>query len=385
MDPRALTRAARDEIRTILGDPALHGGRLAEAIRDLGARHAIEPFRACLGAITPIDRTEPAAQRFIQSIDTHRSVMQAKLGRDPGFGIAAIDYLHNVERFIDDPLPPASRAGTSTGWVRREGAVLESLQQALVLNVRRCERFGRPLALAVLRPDRAAAGRSRIPSTTVAALQGAVRDVDHAARILPEGFAVILPCTSGQGGVITAERLRVMLTSAVEARWSAGVASCPEYPWDAIRLARRAQEALVRARGRGGDRTEWSHPERRAARRRTIGNGGLSVSLPGHAAQRRIDIDDLSMSGARVRTERRLAREQRVTLALSGNSARSRHVALAARVVRAERKERGADADWSIGLQFVDDEPARSRIAGLIADLPPECHSAERRPPERRS
>jgi hypothetical protein len=386
VDPRALTRAARDEIRTILGDPALHGGRLAEAIRDLGARHAIEPFRACLGAIAPIDRTEPAAQRLIQSIDHHRSVMQGRLGRDPGFGIAAIDYLHNAEEFIDDLLLPASRAGgTSTGRVRREGPVPESLQQALVLNVRRCERFGRPLALAVLRPDRAAAGRSRIPSTTVAALQGAVRDVDHAARILPEGFAVVLPCTSGQGGVTTAERLRAMLTSAVEARWSAGVASCPEHPWDAVRLARRSQEALARARGRGGDRTEWSHPERRATRRRTIGNGGLSVSLPGHAAQRRIAIDDLSMSGARVRTDRRLAREERVTLALSGNSARSRHVALAARVVRAERKERGAGADWSIGLQFVDDEPARSRIAGLIADLPPECHPAERRSPERRS
>jgi hypothetical protein len=196
--------------------------------------------------------------------------------------------------------------------------------------------------------------------------------------MVPQGFAVVLPCTSGRGGVTTAERLRAMLTSAAGVGWSAGVASCPEHPWDAVALARRSREALARARRRGGGRTEWSHPERRAARRRSIGNGGLSVSLPGHAAQQEVAIDDLSMSGARLRMGARPAGE-RLTVALTGTSARSRHVALAARVVRAQRIEHGAGADWSIGLQFVDDEPARSRIAGLMADLPP-----ERRPPERR-
>lgn len=380
MDPRTLTRAARDEIRTILGDPAFHGGRLAEAIRALGERHAIEPFRACLGVIAPLDRAEPEARQLILSIEQHRSGMQRSLGRDPGFAIAAIDYLHDVERLVRDPLSPAGRAEPPAAPVRREGPAIESLQRALEVNVRRGERFGRPLTLAVLRPDRAAAGGSRLSAVTVAALRGAVRDVDHAARILPEGFAVIMPCTAGLGGVATAERLRALLTNTGGASWSAGVASCPEHPWDAHRLSRRSQEALVQARGRGGDRTVWSHPERRAARRRAIDQGGLNVSLPGRTGRRPIAIDDLSMSGARLRTDTSLAHEKRVTLTLSGTSARSRHVALSARVVRAERGLRGSDADWSIGLQFVDDEPARSGIAGLIADLPP-----ERRPGKCRS
>ncbi len=379
MHPRALTRAAREEIRTILEGPALPGGQLAEAIRDLGERHAIEPFRACLGAIAPLDRAEPAAQRLILSIERHRSVMQRKLGRDPGFGIAAIDYLQHVEGLIHDLLPAAARTDDSTGRVRQqEGPVMESLQRALALNVRRCERFGRALALAVLRPDRTCAGRSRLPAATVEALHGAVRDVDHTARILPEGFAVTLPCTSGRGGVVTAERLRAMLANSVGVPWSAGVASCPEHPWDAVLLARRSQEAVARARSLGGDRTEICHPERRAVRRRSIGHGGLRVSLAGRASPRAVAIDDLSMRGALVRTNVCLRREERVILSLSGTSARARKVALAARVVRAERAEHGPGADWSVGLQFLDDEPARSRIAGLIADLPAERHPGGR-------
>jgi hypothetical protein len=97
--------------------------------------------------------------------------------------------------------------------------------------------------------------------------------------------------------------------------------------------------------------------------------------------QRQIAIDDLSMSGALVRTDTRLAREERVTLTLSGVSARSSRIALPARVVRAERTAGGApDGDWSIGLQFTAGEPLRSRIAGLLADLPPERSLPERRP-----
>ncbi|HET6277719.1 MAG TPA: PilZ domain-containing protein, partial [Candidatus Polarisedimenticolia bacterium] len=101
----------------------------------------------------------------------------------------------------------------------------------------------------------------------------------------------------------------------------------------------------------------------------------------GRAARRPIAIDDLSMSGALVRTDTRLAREERVTLALSGVSARSRRIALPARVVRAEKRASGGpDGGWAIGLQFTGGEPLRSRIAGLLADLPPERSLPERRP-----
>lgn len=378
MNPRALTRAARDEIRAILGDPALRGERLAGAIRDLGERHATEPYRACLAAVASLDRSEPAARQVVLSIERHRSGLQARLGRDPGFAIAALDYLHQAGGLTHDGVAPMPRDAGRTGPASGERASRESLQRALALNVRRGERFGRPLALVVLRPDRSAAGRSRRPVVTVATLQGAVRDIDHAARILPDGFAFVLPCTSGQGAVTAADRLRLLLSSAIDAAWSAGVASCPEHPWDAILLARRAQAAVAMARAGGGDRTIWSHPERRAARRRPIGSGAMNASLPGRSAPGGVAIDDLSMGGALVRTDAGLAREERVTLSLSGTSVRPRRAALSARVVRAERIGGGAGADWSVGLQFVDDERARSRVAGLIADLP-----SETRPPER--
>ena len=381
MDPRALTRAARDEIRTILGDPALRGERLIEAIRALGERLAIEPFRACLGMIAPIDRPEPAAQQLISAIERHRTLLRTSLGRDPGFGIAGFDYLYDIERLIHDPVPAAHRGDASAGPGLRKRGMVEPLQRVLVLDLRRCERVGRPLALTVLRPDFPSAGRSRIPAVAAAQVQAAVRDIDHAAGVLPEGFAVVLPCTSGQGGVTTADRLRRMLSSAGGVSWSAGVASCPEQPWEAACLVQRSQEAVERARGDGGNRTVWSRPERRASRRRSVGHGGLNVSLPGRAARRPIAIDDLSMSGALVRTDTRLAREERVTLALSGVSARSRRIALPARVVRAEKRASGGpDGGWAIGLQFTGGEPLRSRIAGLLADLPPERSLPERRP-----
>jgi hypothetical protein len=363
VQPRALTRAARDEIRTLLGDSTMSGGRLAEAIRRLGERHGIEPFRACLGSIAGIDRGEPAARRAILAVEYHRFVLSRRLGRDPGIVIAAIDYL---ERTGDAPRDPLARREPSGA------AAPEPLRPALALQIRRCERWRRPLALAVLRPDRPGSGRARRLAAAMTALRAAVRDVDQVVRILPEGCAVILPCTSGRGGMVAAERARALLTEIAGAPWSAGIASCPEHPWEAASLGSRSQEALARARLQGGGRSEWNHPERRTSRRRPIEAGGLRAALRGGELRGDVAIDDLSIEGAGLRAAGRLPREARVTLALRGTSARARDASLQARVVRADPAAGEGQAGWSIGLRFLDREAARGRVAGLFADLPPE-------------
>ncbi len=106
-------------------------------------------------------------------------------------------------------------------------------------------------------------------------LRDSVRDIDIAARLGGEEFAVILPETTLEAAATLAERLRtqtrerlLMLDDgrAVRVTVSIGVAASGDV--DQQELLRHADRALYRAKALGKDRVEWTrarHAERRSA------------------------------------------------------------------------------------------------------------------------
>ncbi len=383
MDPQDLRRTHQDEIGGILWDPALRGARLSEAIVDLGARHDIEPFRACLHRLAGLERPEAAARPLLEEIDRHRASLEARLGRDPGLGVAALDFLHGLEGTIRDPIfreegEGAPRATRSAGP--------GSIDEILALEVRRGERFGRPLAVAVLAPDGEGATAEGTMNLAAAAVKEALRDTDQAVRLVPQGFALILPCTPAGGAQQAAERLCRALRTATGTTWSAGLAACPDLAWDADALGSHAREALAAARAAGGDAARRFRPERRDHPRKGVG-AALVATVRRDGAETPAEVRDLSVGGALLFTRARLDPGSEVQLALRETSARPREVLLPSRVVRAEvvhdEAAPGAAGEplRRAGVSFQAEAEARFRVAGLLAGIAePDVPGREGRP-----
>src|SRR5207245_7107878 len=266
------------EIPGFLTDRSLRGADLIAAIVDLGGRHDIEPFRACLHELTRTDRLELEARDLIEQVDRHHTELEALLERDPGLGVAALDLLHDLRGLILDPVfrdapeprHPVVATRMPAAW---------PLDDTLTMEMRRGERFGHPLAAAILAPDRPAEAASGIMESAATALKETCRDTDVAGRLVPDGFGIIFPCTARGEALRAAERLRQALTAATRVAWSAGLASCPEQPWDPETLAAAAGEALAEARAGAGASTRAHHPERRAHPRRLVPVTALTALL----------------------------------------------------------------------------------------------------------
>jgi diguanylate cyclase (GGDEF)-like protein/putative nucleotidyltransferase with HDIG domain len=96
-------------------------------------------------------------------------------------------------------------------------------------------------------------------------LERGKRDIDGAARVGGEEFALILPATDAHGAFIISERLRCGLrdefhADAVPVTISFGVASYPEHGAAAASLLRAADEALYAAKRSGRNRTVLHTP-----------------------------------------------------------------------------------------------------------------------------
>jgi GGDEF domain-containing protein len=367
VDPQDPERP-QQEIRSALEDPAVRGPRLIASLEEIGARRGIEPFRVCLRDVARVDRPEAEARAMLTVVEEHRAGLQVRLGRDPGFCVSALDYLHGLEGFI--PEPAFRESGVAEPAPGAAVAPPRPIDELLATEVRRGERFGRPLALLILAPDRLPGAAEAAMAAAAATLREVGRDSDHAARIVPAGFALVLPCTGSRPALSAAGRLRAALRSGGGPTWSAGVATCPEQPWDAAELARRAREALRAAQRGGGDAVETYHEERRAHPRRPVG-ALLEARLHGIGAESETIIEDLSLGGALVGTRARLETGTALVLTLREGSARPREVAIPVRVVRSapSTAHGSADGAWSAGLAFAVENAARVRIASLLADL----------------
>jgi hypothetical protein len=356
-------------IRRVLEDAGLRGEAFADSIDALGGRLGIEPFRGCLLALVGLDRAEAAARSLLGAIEEHRGALEARLGRDPGLPVAALDLLHGLEGTLREPVfHQAHGVGGGPGPEEEAPRPFLAIDEILFLEIRRAERFGRPLALALLAPDHPAGGREASIASAANALRDACRDTDHAARIVPEGFVVILPGTPPEAALRAAERLRRALSTASGEPWSAGLAGCPDLPWDMTEVARAARRALRGAREAGGARALPFRLERRGHPRRRVGMERLAALLRRESGQSPVELRDLSIGGARLRIEERLDPGDRVTLALAEPGARPLAVAVEGRVVRTEGPETPGGSAWTAAVAFREDDAERFRLAGLLAE-----------------
>lgn len=379
MGPEDLSRAVQEEIGTVLDDPSLRGSSLSEAILALGARHGIEPFRAVLASLVRLELREPEARRTLMGAEEHRASLEARLGRDPGLAVAALDRLLEIEGALRDPV--FRRAGTAAAAPAPRPLAAAGTEEADAsgdLEARRGERFDHPLSVVVLRPDRAEPLSEEEAGAAAAAVREVARDTDQ-ARPVPEGLRVVLPCTAGDEARNAADRLRRTLQVSTGVSWSAGVAATPGEDWDFRGLARVAKEAARAAQARGGDAVGMHRRERRDHPRQRVGPF-LAARLRKDGRESDIEIEDLSLGGALVATGDGIPAGSEVVLILRETSARPRQVAIASRVERLDEVPEGpgrpaeapgaAPKRWRAAVSFQADADARLRIAGLLADLP---------------
>ena len=338
-----------DDIRQLLDDPALRGEPLLEAISNLGSRHSVEPFRAVLSLSVPLDRPESGARDTVAAIGRHREAMEALLGRDPGFTVAALDLLHELDRTLRDPV------------FREDG----SSEEALRLETRRAERSGRSLAVAVLTPEVPGGPAAGAPESGFVALRDGVRDLDD-VTVDPAGdFVVLMPCTGGREGLRAAERFRRTLLAATGSGFCAGVAAAAGRSARASVLLSLARETARESR-RTGAGIALHRPDRRSHPRVRLG-GGLSARLRCEGIESEIDVEDLSLGGALLATPRRVNPGSEVILALRGTGARPAGFLIPSRVLRVLDGPTPGQAPWWAAVGF--GRPARLRIAALFAGL----------------
>jgi len=330
---------------------------LLAAIQAAGEALAVEPFGACLTLLAAVGANGTEARQVIEAIESHRAVLESRLLRDPGFAVAAADLLHpsgDGEWVAVAARGPRPQAPTERG--RGFDEVVES-------EVRRHQRTGRPLGLVLMSagvpPD------ERGWRDTVAALVEAARDVDHVARVLPEGLAALLPCTSGDEAVRAAARFRGIACRVAPTAWSTGVAALPGIPASAAALAAEARRALEHA-VRDGAAVRRSAPERRRHGRRAPAEG-LDARVRSGRREAEATVEDLSLGGILIRTPRPLLPGLRVALEIGAPPPRARRLALGASVVRSEAPAPGTTGAWRAALRFEAGAEALPALAELLA------------------
>lgn len=357
-----LSRAARDAFRDILGNRSLRGSALTHAAEHAGSQHGVEPFRSCLSMIGAPQRDETEARLVIEAIEAHRETLTRHLARDPGFSVAAADFLQAGE---GRSVRSAGPTHTGSTRARSDGAPFDAILEA---ELRRCERAGRPLSLVFLEPDRIGLGE---PQTlrAEAALREGIRGVDRLCRLLPAGFALLLPCTPGSEAVRGAKRWRAVIGRVTGEPWSAGIAAVPEHPPTAERLVASARASLGLARRDGGMAARQGQGDRRLRRRHAVGTR-LSGSVVNGSRELQATVQDLSTDGACVRLGELVAPGARVTLKLRETTPRARSAAILSRVVRSvPQDDRGARDEWRAALRFEPHPGLEWRVREMLLGI----------------
>ena len=346
-----MSRTLLFRLHELLDHSELRGPRLAEALEQVGREYGVEPFQACLGLVSARPRSAAEARHALGDIEAHRGQLESRLGRDPGFLVAAVDHLRDAEGAGWARWPAALPA---TGPVPNVEAPFEDRLEA---EQRRAARTGRPLVLALIAP------RRPLPESALqaaaAALERARRDVDVLARLVPPAFAFLLPATARPAGERAVERLIEVASRATGAPFCAGLAErCGDAEGGVEDLAAAALRALRLAR-EGERDVRVAAAERR--RHRRAHRPPVEVRLENEEAP--VELLDLSIAGARVRTGTPLPRDRRVALRLRGPAPRAQQARLRGRVIRRE-------PDPGTSVLLFDDPEAAPDLVALLAGLP---------------
>jgi diguanylate cyclase (GGDEF)-like protein len=368
----------RRRLESLLGDDRQEASALLERLRELRRTEGVRACAEALRLLAHLDLPEERAERLLEDLLRHRVEIAARLGRDPGLRVAAVDYLSNIERLLANPaiveraqLDRTERSALVdplTGLYNRRQFV-----SALTLELRRSQRYGLELALLMLDLD----GFKRLNDElghlfgdlvlqrVAQVLRRSVRDADSACRYGGDEFAVVLPETDRLGAYALAERVRERIHERFGAkplrgqnvviRLSGGIAAYPQDGAHASELVAAADRALYLSKSRGRDRISLFHDERRGAVRYPArGRTLLELRLDGQAPLS-VGAENLSSTGALLVARVALALSVRVRLRYEGGEAGAR--ASWEREARVVRVEPGGARGARVAVAFDDPLP----------------------------
>jgi diguanylate cyclase (GGDEF)-like protein len=225
---------------------------------------------------TRFDERE-AADRTL-TIEAHGRQLSARLGRNVGLPVAALDYLVNishdlvtpaiVERDVLEALERRSMTDPLTGLFNRY-----HFEGALKREGARSQRSGTRFSLLLMDVDQLKAVNDRrghlagdgVLTRVARAIRDSLRTGDIAARYGGDEFAVILPDTDARAGRLVAERVCANVGASLGEEIAPGVPtrgtvsvgltawSNAVSPTSEAQLLVAADRALYLAKGRGGN------------------------------------------------------------------------------------------------------------------------------------
>ncbi len=224
-----------------------------------------------LFALTHVYFPEDEAKAVWGEILDHKDRLTESLGRNPGVSVAVHDYLINVRQALKSlVLIPAERMTLLAEVALKDGLTelydSGSFQTFLEREMKRFKRYGTTLSLILLDLDnfkrfndtRGHPEGDRLLKRLGAVIRQNCREMDVAARIGGEEFALLLPHTDVAQAEVIAQRLRrsIEKTFAEDFQTTAslGVAACPEHAREGDDLIRKADDAMYDAKHAGKNR-----------------------------------------------------------------------------------------------------------------------------------
>ncbi|HEX6243493.1 MAG TPA: GGDEF domain-containing protein [Polyangiales bacterium] len=207
-------------------------------------------------------------QRLLQ----HRDDLTARLGRNPGIAVAALDYLANIEASLARPiLIDESKLLRLVDRATHDG-LTGLFDRATLRSALRNALAGpaHPVSVIMLDLDQfkrfndthGHLSGDRVLCNVAAIVQQSVRETDLPARYGGEELCVVLPGRTLEEASLVAERLRARIESELSCEGvtaSVGVAAYPEHADTPLTLLEAADQALYASKRNGRNRVTVFH------------------------------------------------------------------------------------------------------------------------------
>lgn len=241
--------------------------QVVRSVTQLRADHGADYFSDLLFALTHKRYAVSQAERMWQSIVEHRDWMTAKLGRNPGVAVAALDYLSNVEGVFKRPtlIDELKLARLVDSATRDDLTGLFDRATLRVALERACQSDAQPVSVIMIDLDdfkhfndsHGHLAGDRVLARAAEIVRQSLRETDIPARYGGEEFCVVLPSRSLHEAATVAERLRQRIEQELGAQGvtaSFGVASRPQQAGGPLALLRAADNALYASKRAGKNR-----------------------------------------------------------------------------------------------------------------------------------